>query len=222
MSEDKRFDSNVSLRARWEPRALLLMRGLGEATDRVAAATTSLRSNKVFERASFVYATPTAVIAVFTDPETALGAARELRRRKLEAGVHVRYGFYWGDVLVGPDGQPCGGEPAMLGSLLDLTEANRACTTSIHRLPNRDRILLPAGALASLPEDLRTQFVPAGHYRLGSSDEPIEVWTESLKAFLGREPTNSERLFGVESLHHDTVLDHWWERRTKNTQRAMK
>jgi hypothetical protein len=72
--------------------------------------------------------------------------------------------------------------------------------------------------VAQLPEELRSQFELAGWYRIPGFAGEFEIWAESLASFLGREPTASERLFGVTSANGDTVVDIWWKRRLRLSQ----
>lgn len=153
------------------------------------------------------------LLAVYDDPAAALNAARTLRRRKPSAGIRIRYALFWGDAYVGADGAPASGEALMLRQILSLKPDDRKSSAGDIELPDRDRVLMPFGAVVQLPVELRAQFVPLGLYNLPGYACPIEIWTENLAAFLGREPTHSEELFGADGLHRDTVLDLRWERR---------
>jgi hypothetical protein len=189
-----------------------------DAAARIGRQLSTLRSTIPAEGLRYLAYTFRGLVAVYDDPEAALRAARSLRRRRPDSGTRVRYALYWGDVYVGADGAPLGGEPELLGRVLELTAADSAGDD--HCLPDRDRVVVLYGTVAQLPEKLRAQFVALGPYSVAGYANPLELWTESLEAFLGREPTASERLFGVAGLYPDTVLDIWWERRLRNVDRA--
>ena len=123
--------------------------------------------------------------------------------------------LYWGDALVDAAERLVGGEVEALGALLALTEASRIDSACAHRLAHIDRVVMPAGAVRELPESVREQFVRLGSYRLADGTGPVEVWADSLRSLLGREPSDSERLFGFEGAHRTTVLDMWWGRRNR-------
>lgn len=180
------------------------------STLRTKVETTALR---YLERTSW------GLLAVYADPAKALSAARKLRQRKPGTGIRVRYGLYWGDVCVEPDGAPCGGEAEMLQAILFLMDEDRVSAPDGVAFPDRDRVLVPSGTVAQLPDELRTQFVSLGSFRVPGCAGTLEIWTESLSAFLGRKPTNTERTFGVAGLHPESLLDIWWERRLNNRER---
>lgn len=160
------------------------------------------------------------VVAVFDDVATALAAARRLRRRAVAPGLRARYAISWGDVLFGPDGRPRGGETELLAGLTALEESDRARAEVGSRVPTRDVVLMAAGTAVALPRELREQVAPLGAFRVAGFGPSVEVWCETLDAFLGREPTNTEKMFGVSGADFDTLLDVVWTRRLENRLRV--
>jgi ATP-dependent Clp protease ATP-binding subunit ClpC len=178
----------------------------------------TLRTNVSFEGLRYLRSTDAGLVAAYPEVATALRVAHTMRRARPPEGVRVRYGLYWGDVSVGRDGIPSGGEVELLGAILRLTDADRADSTNDQSLPERDRVVAPCGSVAQLPEELRAQFDLVGWYRVPGIADEFEIWAESLASFLGRQPTVSERLFGVAGVDGDTVVDIWWKRRLRLAQ----
>lgn len=178
----------------------------------------TLRTNVSFEGLRYLRSTDAGLVAAYPEAATALRVAHTMRRGRPAEGVRVRYGLYWGDVSVGPCGIPSGGEVELLGSILRLTDADRVESTSDQSLPERDRVIAPCGSVAQLPEELRAQFDMVGWYRVPGFADELEIWSESLASYLGRQPTVSERLFGVAAVDGDTVVDIWWKRRLRLSQ----
>jgi len=170
----------------------------------------------------YVRQTGDGLIAVYADPLPALEAARKLRKRKPGTGLRVRYGLHWGDAFVGADNGPAGGEGEMLRKMLSLTKKERVVAAGESELPDRDRVLVTSGTVAQFPENLRSQFVSLGHFRVPGFNGLLEIWTENLEAFLGRTPTNTERNFGVAGLHPETVLDVRWAQRFSNLDKGSR
>ncbi len=122
--------------------------------------------------------THTGLLAVYTDPSTALDVARRLRTRKTAPGMLVRYGLYWGDVSVASNGIPWGHEGDVLHSILYLASGDRIIATEAGDLPESDRVLMPSGAVVQLHPELRAQFVCLGSYRVAGCSGALEIWTE--------------------------------------------
>jgi class 3 adenylate cyclase len=182
----------------------------------VAYLVSSLQKQVSRDGLRYVRQTADGLIAVYADPEQGLDAARKLRKRKPGTGLRVRYGLFWGDAFVDAERSPAGGEGEMLRQMLSLTKKDLVVAAGENDLPDRDRVLMTSGTLAQLPERLRGDFVSLGHFRVPGFNGLLEIWTESLEAFLGRKPTNTERNFGVAGLHPETVLDVRWAQRFSN------
>jgi hypothetical protein len=215
--------------ARWERLALLRVDVVSSGAhpaaldEAVARTLEALRLNLGFEGIRYLKCGLSGLLAVYSDPAQALYAVRALGRRRAATGSLVRYCLFWGDVLVGPEGgAPVGGEAELLGAILQTSDCDRTSVPCEHRHPDRDRVVLPYGSVAQLPDEMRAQFVPLGSLRVPGLAGALELWTESLSSFLGREPSDSERLFGVAGLHKDTILDLWWERRCRKTIRLAR
>lgn len=122
--------------------------------------------------------TQSGLLAVYTDPTTALDVARRLRTRRPAPGMRVRYALYWGDVSVAGNGIPWGHEGDVLHSILYLANEDRIIATDAGELPESDRVLMPSGAVAQLHPDLRQQFVCLGSYRVAGCSGALEIWIE--------------------------------------------